>query len=690
MNRISSPHLFFFVLFLSVILLSCNKTEQQQRPNILFIMSDDHGYQAISAYDGTLNKTPNIDRLADEGIRFTQSFVTNSICAPSRAVMLTGTYNNINGVINNSIVFDSSQITYPKLLRQAGYQTALFGKWHLKSPPSGFDYWSVLPGQGDYYNPDFITMGKRERKQGYVTDLITDEFIKWMENRNKEKPFCVLLHNKAPHRNWMPDLKHISMFEDKNLPVPETFYDDYKTRSAAAKDQRMSIAKDMYFDYDLKYTNYDNMPGGRYLKGAWKRIHGRLDDNEMKVWDSVYDIRNTEFEKLSLSGKKLAEWKYQRYIKDYLRCIASVDDNIGRVLDYLDKNGLKDNTIVIYTSDQGFYLGEHGWFDKRFMYEESFRTPLIVRYPDKIKPGIDSTDLVMNLDYAPTLLDFAGVPVPEKMQGISMKDILENKKNAQVRDAIYYHYFEYPNEHMVKRHYGIRTDRYKLIHFYYDIDAWELYDLKNDPDELNNLYNNKDYEDIITGLKNKLQKLREQYNDTDESRYLPKPPLKVNNVAKGAKVIYVQPYSNRYPGGGDKALTDGLCAPETIVPPVDYKNWQGFQGNDMEVIINLKKDTDISEITAGFLQSQANWIFLPKSVKYEISTDGENYDEVAFFKNKNPVPQVEVRKAGYSKKFDRRNVRYIKITAKNIGTCPVWHKGNGKKAWLFCDEVVIN
>jgi hypothetical protein len=446
----------------------------------------------------------------------------------------------------------------------------------------------------------------------------------------------------------------------------------------------------MYFDYDLKYTNYDNMPGGRYLKGAWKRIHGRLDDNEMKVWDSVYDIRNTEFEKLSLSGKKLAEWKYQRYIKDYLRCIASVDDNIGRVLDYLDKNGLKDNTIVIYTSDQGFYLGEHGWFDKRFMYEESFRTPLIVRYPDKIKPGIDSTDLVMNLDYAPTLLDFAGVPVPEKMQGISMKDILENKKNAQVRDAIYYHYFEYPNEHMVKRHYGIRTDRYKLIHFYYDIDAWELYDLKNDPDELNNLYNNKDYEDIITGLKNKLQKLREQYNDTDESRYLPKPPLEVNNVAKGAKVIYVQPYSNRYPGGGDKALTDGLCAPETIVPPVDYKNWQGFQGNDMEIIIDLKKDTDISEITAGFLQSQANWIFLPKSVKYEISTDGENYDEVAFFKNKNPVPQVEVRKAGYSKKFDRRNVRYIKITAKNIGTCPVWHKGNGKKAWLFCDEVVIN
>jgi arylsulfatase A-like enzyme len=652
-------------------------------------MSDDHGYQAISAYDGTLNKTPNIDRLADEGIRFTQSFVTNSICAPSRAVMLTGTYNNINGVINNSIVFDSSQITYPKLLRQAGYQTALFGKWHLKSPPSGFDYWSVLPGQGDYYNPDFITMGKRERKQGYVTDLITDEFIKWMENRNKEKPFCVLLHNKAPHRNWMPDLKHISMFEDENLPIPETYYDDYSTRSAAPREQKMSIAKDMYFDYDLKYTNYDNMPGGRYLKGAWKRIHGRLDDNEMKVWDSVYDIRNTEFEKLSLSGKKLAEWKYQRYIKDYLRCIASVDDNIGRVLDYLDKNGLKDNTIVIYTSDQGFYLGEHGWFDKRFMYEQSFRTPLIVRYPDKIKPRVDSTDLVMNLDYAPTLLDFAGIPVPEKMQGISMKDILENKKNAQVRDAVYYHYFEYPNEHMVKRHYGIRTDRYKLIHFYYDIDAWELYDLKNDPDELNNLYNNKDYEDIITGLKNKLQKLREQYNDTDESRYLPKPPLEVNNVAKGAKVIYVQPYSNRYPGRGDKALTDGLCAPETIVPPVDYKSWQGFQGNDMEVIINLKKDTDISEITAGFLQNQSNWIFLPESVDFEVSKDGKKYEAIAFFKNEKTSPEAIVRKVKYSKKFESKQARYIKVTARNIGICPKWHRGNGKKAWMFCDEVIV-
>ena len=689
MNRIANPHLFLFTLLLSIAMLSCNKSEQQQHPNILFIMSDDHGYQAISAYDGTLNKTPNIDRLADEGIRFTQSFVTNSICAPSRAVMLTGTYNNINGVINNSIVFDSSQLTYPKLLRQAGYQTALFGKWHLKSPPSGFDYWSVLPGQGVYYNPDFITMGKKERKEGYVTDLITDEFLDWMNKRDKNKPFCVLLHNKAPHRNWMPDLKHISMYEDEELPLPATFFDDYKNR-IAAREQRMSIARDMYYDYDLKYANYDKNPDLRYLKGSWKRLYGRMNKDEKKVWDSVYGIRNKRFDETSPEGQELARWKYQRYIKDYLRCIASVDDNIGRVLDYLDKNGLTDNTIVVYTSDQGFYLGEHGWFDKRFMYEQSFRTPLIIRYPEKIKPRIDSTDLVMNLDYAPTLLDFAGIPVPDNMQGISMKGILENNKNAQTRDAVYYHYFEFPNEHMVKRHYGIRTNRYKLIHFYYDIDTWELYDLKNDPDELNNLYNDENYKEIINGLKSRLQKLREQYGDTDESKYLPKPPVKVSNLATGGKVNYIKPFSERHSGGGNDALINGLCAPKTLVPPVDYKYWQGFQGEDMVVVIDLQKKTDISEITAGFLQNQANWIFLPKSVKYEVSTDGKSYDEVAFFENKKTVPQVEVRKIEYSKKFDNIMARYIKVTVKNIGICPEWHKGHGKKAWLFCDEIIIN
>ncbi len=688
MNRLRKPRLPFLVIIFLITLLSCIKKEKQQRPNILFIMSDDHGYQAISAYNGTLNRTPNIDRLADEGIRFTQSFVTNSICAPSRAVMLTGTYNNINGVINNSVVFDSSQITYPKLLRQAGYQTALFGKWHLKSPPSGFDYWSVLPGQGVYYNPDFITMGKKERKEGYVTDLITDEFLNWMNKRDKSKPFCVLLHNKAPHRNWMPNLKHISMFEDDTLPLPATFFDDYNDRIAAGE-QRMSIGRDMYYDYDLKYTNYNKNPDLRYLKGSWKWLYERMKKDEKKVWDSVYSIRNKRFDETSPEGEELARWKYQRYIKDYLRCIASIDDNIGRVLDYLDKNGLTDNTIVVYTSDQGFYLGEHGWFDKRFMYEQSFRTPLIIRYPEKIKPRVDKTDLVMNLDYAPTLLDYAGVPIPDNMQGISMKDILENKKPEKSRDAVYYHYFEYPNEHMVKRHYGIRTNRYKLIHFYYDIDSWELYDLKNDPSELNNLYGNNDYQKIVNNLKQRLEELRKQYNDTDEKKYLPKPPLRVDNLAMNAKVEYILPYSKRHPGNGDKALIDGVCAPEIIVPPVDYKYWQGFHGNNMEIIIDMKKPEDISEITAGFLQNQANWIFLPESVDFEVSENGKIFKPIASFKNEKIVPEVKVRKANYSEKKRYQNVRYIKVKAKNTGTCPEWHVGKGKKAWIFCDEIIV-
>ena len=676
-------------IILTVILFSCDKKDQQQRPNILFIMSDDHGYQAISAYDGRLNQTPNIDRLADEGIRFTQSFVTNSICAPSRATMLTGTYNNINGVINNSIVFDSSEVTYPKLLRQAGYQTALFGKWHLRSPPSGFDYWSVLPGQGDYYNPDFIEMGKKVKKQGYVTDIITDEFLKWMKSRDKEKPFCILLHNKAPHRNWMPDLKHLSMYEDDELPVPATFFDDYSTRSEASRDQKMSIANDMYFDYDLKYTNYKNQPDGKYMKGAWKRIYSRFEEDEKRVWDSVYNIRNDKFDKTLPENRELAEWKFQRYIKDYLRCIASVDDNIGRVLDYLDKNGLADNTIVVYTSDQGFYLGEHGWFDKRFMYEQSFRTPLLIRYPEKIKHKVDSANMVMNLDYAPTLLDFAGVPVPDKMQGVSIRTILENKKPAQSRDAVYYHYFEYPNEHMVKRHYGIRTKQYKLIHFYYDINVWELFDIKNDPDELNNLYGNSDYQDIVTELKTKLQSLREQYDDTDEKAYLPKPPVQVDNLAKGAIIKYFQPYSKRHSGGGDKALIDGICSPETFIPPANYKSWQGFQVNDLEVVIDLKKHTNISEITAGFLQNQSNWIFLPESVDFEVSKDNKKYEAIAFLNNAETSPEVIVRKVEYSKKFESKQARYIKVTAKNIGICPEWHRGDGKKAWMFCDEVIV-
>jgi arylsulfatase A-like enzyme len=495
-----------------------------RRPNILYIMSDDHAYQSISCYGSKINRTPNIDRLAKDGVRFTRSFCTNSVCAPCRAVLLTGKYSHLNGVIDNNVGFDGTQETFPKILQHAGYTTGLFGKWHLRSNPTGFDYWNILPGQGLYYNPDFIEMGKRSRREGYVTDLITGDCLNWVSQQKPGKPFCALLHNKAPHRNWMPDEKHLSMFEGEDLPLPETFNDDYASRSDAARQQEMRIADHLTMSTDLKFepdTTSELVPAAdRADFRAWMTMLDRLNEEQRKAWREAYGPRNEAFKNSGLSGDALVKWKYEQYIKDYLRCIASIDDNVGRVLDYLDESGLAENTIVIYTSDQGFYLGEHGWFDKRFMYEESLRMPLIIRYPVEIKPRV-ADEMVLNLDFAPTFLDYAGVSIPAEMQGESMREILRGAMPKEWRQSMYYHYYEYPGWHAVKRHYGIRTGRFKLIHFYYDIDAWELYDLQSDPHELNNLYGNPQYAATIAGLKDELERLRRRYKDTDEKKFLP-------------------------------------------------------------------------------------------------------------------------------------------------------------------------
>ena len=500
-------------LMMSPFLFKCGKTKQ---PNILFIMTDDHAYQAISCFGSKINQTPNIDRLAEEGMRFQNSFVTNSICAPSRAVLLTGKYSHVNGQIDNKVTFDGSQVTFPKLLQQAGYQTAMIGKWHLKSDPTGFDYWNILPGQGQYYNPDFIEMGERKNYIGYATDLTRDFGLQWLENRDKNKPFCLLLHHKAPHRNWLPDEKHLTMYDDVDIPMPETFYDDYSTRSDAARQQEMTIANHTNLAYDLKVPVEGDSTTLKGLELSHYNDLKRMTPEQRQAWEAAYNPKNEAFKQANLQGKELAEWKYQRYIKDYLRCIASVDDNIGRVLDYLEEKGLAENTIVVYTSDQGFYLGEHGWFDKRFMYEESLRMPLIVRYPKEIQQGTVNEDMVLNLDLAPTFLDFAGVKIAQDMQGRSLRTILRGHSPENWRESIYYHYYEYPGWHMVKRHYGIRTKRYKLIHFYYDIDAWEFYDLENDPHELNNLYDDPAHQETIKKLKVELEKLRGQYGDSEE------------------------------------------------------------------------------------------------------------------------------------------------------------------------------
>ncbi len=501
------------------LLFACQK--QPEHPNIIFIMSDDHAFQAISAYGSVLNETPNIDRIAQEGMLFQNAFVTNSICAPSRAVILTGKYSHLNGVLDNRLEFDSTQVTFPKLLQEAGYQTAMIGKWHLKTTPMGFDFWKVLPGQGNYYNPDFLTSEGREQAEGYVTDIITDVALDWLKNgRNPDKPFMMMYHHKAPHRAWWPGPDHLKTYNGITFPEPLTLFDDYSNRGTAAKEQEMTILHHMnpISDLKIKPENMDSMSRDdpREIR-AYKWGYFRMTDEQREQWDETYDPIVEEYRNNPPEGdEELLKWKYQRYMYDYLSCIASVDDNVGRLLDYLDETGLADNTIVVYTSDQGFYLGEHGWFDKRFMYEESHKTPLLIRWPGTTQAGSVCEEMVLNLDFAETFLYAAGASIPENMQGQSIIPLLKGETPDTWRDAVYYHYYEYPAVHMVKRHYGIRTDRYKLIHFYYDIDEWELYDLQEDPHELNNLYGKEGYDEITADLKAKLEELRDQYGDSDE------------------------------------------------------------------------------------------------------------------------------------------------------------------------------
>ena len=508
---------------LSSLLFSSCLAPKETPPNIVFIMSDDHAFQAVSAYGQGLNHTPNIDRIATEGALFEKAFVTNSICAPSRAVMLTGKHSFINGKVDNIQDFNWDQDSFAKQLQKGGYQTALVGKIHLRGLPQGFDYSAVLPGQGHYYNPDFIINGITERIQGYVTSITTDLALDWLKTkRDKNKPFLLLYHQKAPHRNWQPEEKYLSLFDDKTFDPPTNFFDTYENRGTAAKTQEMLIAAtDEQIENTYGYGGHGRWghdfklltdPNGRTtrLENQLKRFT----PEQKEAWLKAYTPKNEAMKAQNLKGKELALWKFNRYLKDYLRTIQSVDDGVGEVLDYLDQEGLTENTIVVYTSDQGFYLGEHGWFDKRFMYEESLRTPLLMRYPKEIKAGVKIDQMIQNLDFAPTFLDYAGIPVPEDIQGESFRDVV-NQKTSQWRDAIYYTYYEYPSVHMVKRHYGVRTERYKLMHFYYDIDEWELYDLEKDPSEMNNRYDDPEYKEIQENLHLRLSELRKQYGDSD-------------------------------------------------------------------------------------------------------------------------------------------------------------------------------
>ncbi len=515
---------FVYLLLIIVLLVSCSEKETR-RPNIVFIMSDDHAYQAISAYSDKLINTPNIDRIANEGMIFTNACVTNSICAPSRAVIFTGKHSHINGKIDNIFPFDTSQITFPQLLQEAGYQTAIFGKLHFGNNPIGFDQFKILPGQGNYYNPDFITKEKgRIRIEGYVTDIITDLTLDWLDNeRDKEKPFFLAYWHKAPHREWLPAERHYKEYIKKSFPEPPTLFDDYSGRGSAALEAEMNLLDYMNWAGDSKIEpalmdelGIEQTSG--WDKGAYRGTVGRQSPEQREAWDAVYGPMNEEFRKAypDMTEEDLMKWRYQRYMQDYLGCIAGVDENVGRVLDYLDEQDLAENTIVVYTSDQGFYLGEHGWFDKRFIYDESFKTPFLVKWPGVIEAGSQSDQMVQNLDFAQTILDVAGIVAPEDMQGESLEPLFRGDIKGWDRDAVYYHYYEYPGVHMVKRHYGIVTREYKLAHFYYDVDEWELYDRLNDTLELNNVYSDPAYGEIVIELKKKLDDLRVKYKDSEE------------------------------------------------------------------------------------------------------------------------------------------------------------------------------
>ncbi len=513
-----------FAVFWSFMVLSCSseKKTPAQRPNIVFIMADDHAYQAISAYGSRLIETPNIDRIARMGMLFTNASVTNSICAPSRATILTGKHSHINGKIDNHFPFDTTNVTFPQLLQKAGYQTAMFGKLHFGNNPKGFDQFKILPGQGAYYNPEFITKNEGNiTVPGYVTDVVTDMTLDWLEKERKpDQPFLLMYLHKAPHRSWLMAGRHMADFTTRTFPEPATLFDDYATRPAAAEAE-MSVRRHMSWSGDNKlYPQTMQEMGLAEIGIDTLRFNyevGRMDSVQRANFDTYYGPVNEAFKAAypGMSEEDIMKWKYQRYMQDYLGTIQAVDENVGRLLDYLEANNMLENTIIVYTSDQGFYLGEHGWFDKRFVYDESFKTPLMVAWPGHVAPGSTSDEMVQNLDFAQTFLDAAGVPQPEDMQGESLLPVLTGKLEDWHREAVYYHYYEYPAEHMVNRHYAIVTKDYKLIHYYFDLDYWELIDRKKDPQELRNVYDDPAYGDVRERLHRELEQIRARYGDSD-------------------------------------------------------------------------------------------------------------------------------------------------------------------------------
>jgi arylsulfatase A-like enzyme/lysophospholipase L1-like esterase len=597
-------------LFLSLLSIGIGTTIAAERPNILFIFSDDHALEAISAYGDRFNKiapTPNIDRIAAEGMLFERSYCGNSICGPSRASILTGKHSHLNGFIDNDFSrFDGSQPTFPKMLQKAGYETAVIGKWHLVSNPTGFDHWEVLPGQGSYYNPDFIQMdGSLRRFDGYVTDIVAEKSLEWLKNRkDKSKPFLLMSQHKAPHRNWMPAERHMNLFDEISIPEPASLLDRYENRVSALAEQRMSLAKDFEWSSDALLPGAPSDP--RFPHQKSNNEIKRMSDAQKKAFDQAYGAENQaliEKLKAGMSDDELTRWKYQRYIKNYLRSIRAVDENIGRMLDYLEESGLAKNTIVIYGSDQGFYLGEHGWYDKRWMFEESLAMPFIIRWPGAVKPGIRSKAMIQNIDYAPTFLEIAGAPAAPDMQGSSLLAVIKNEGQAPEnwRNAIHYQYSG-ENTHSVAAHQGVRNESYKLMHFP-NTDEWMLFDLEKDPQEMENVAGKNDYELVLqemhrlhVGMLEKYQVNRSTYPQTRlkeegwKRRWDHKNQELNTPGAKAAKLVFIGDSITQAWEGAGKASWDKYFAPNGAL------NW-GYSADRTEHLIWRLQNGDIQRVS---------------------------------------------------------------------------------------------
>ncbi len=540
----------------------------QERPNILFLFSDDHALNAISAYGGPLKDlapTPNIDRIAKEGAVFTRSYCGNSICGPSRATVLTGKHSHINGFLdNNNARFDGSQTTFPKLLQKAGYQTSIIGKWHLVTEPTGFDHWEVLPDQGNYYNPDFISAAGKSHVEGYCTDIITDKAISWLEGRDKSKPFLLMCQHKAPHRNWSPAPRHYELFKDMTFPEPATLFDDYANRSSTLSQQEMMIARNISWGHDMKFKGENLFPES-FTSELQNVEYQRMTPAQRQDWDAAHDAENAAFiadmQAGKITGKDITRWKYQRYMKDYLRCVRAVDENVGRMLDYLDKSGLAKNTIVVYASDQGFYLGEHGWFDKRWMFEQSLSMPFLIRWPGVVTPGQRNDALIQNIDYAPTFLEAAGQPVPAAMQGKSLVPLLKGERPADWRKEIYYFYSGEATHH-VAAHDGIRSETHKLMYFP-QTKEWNLFDLQKDPDEMKSVHDDPAYAEIFAAMKKRYAELRAEYHMSPatlplartEPNWKQRHQRKVEEAKKGGyDLVFIgDSITQRFEGSGKEA-----------------------------------------------------------------------------------------------------------------------------------------